>query len=164
VHVEGGQRWKIKPSRKFVYRDFPSNQPRTLFRSEWKPIFGKILETPGLVIPTHEREIDDAFVKRSYTSATRFLRENYNYIFEGPEESTESLLISMWSKKVRRKDTAKLAPLNPKNKPRRSYVRLPGVRRKRRKVHRRGYDRQGIVEEAGEHVEVGNGSEGEPDT
>ena len=77
---------------------------------------------------------------------TRFLRENYNYIFEGPEESTESLLISMWSKKVRRKGIAKLVPLNPKNKPRRSYVRLPRVRRKRREVHRRGYDRKGMVE------------------
>ena len=74
------------------------------------------------------------------------------------------MLISMWSKKVRRKGIAKLAPLNPKNKLRRSYVRLPGVRRKRRKVHRRGYGRHGMVEEDGENVEVGNSFEGEPDT
>ena len=70
----------------------------------------------------------------------------------------------MWSKKVRRKGIAKLAPLNPKNKPRRSYVQLPGVRRKRRKVHLRGYDKQGMVKEVGGNVKVGNGSEGEPDT
>ena len=78
MHVEGGQIWKIKPFRKFFYCDFPSNQPRTLFRSEWKPIFGKIMEAPGLVIPTHERKINDTFVGSSYASATRFLRENYN--------------------------------------------------------------------------------------
>ena len=84
--------------------------------------------------------------------------------FEEPEESTESLLLSMWLKKVRRKGIAKLAPLNPKNKLGLCYVRLPGVRRKRRKVHRRGYDRQGMVEEVGGDVEGDNGSEGEPDT
>ena len=98
----------MKPFGKFVYHNFPSNQPRILFRSWWKPIFGKIMETPDLVIPTHEREIDDAFVKSSYASATRFLSENCNYIFEGPKESTESLLISMWPKRVRQKDIAKL--------------------------------------------------------
>ena len=70
----------------------------------------------------------------------------------------------MYVQNHRGKGIAKLAPLNPKNKPRPSYVRLPEVRRKRRKVHRRGYDRQGMVEEVGENVEVGNGSEGEPDT
>ena len=122
------------------------------------------METPGLVIPMHKRKIDNAFVESSYASVARFLRENYIYMSEGPKKSTKSLLISMWLKKVLRKDLAQLAPPNPKNKLRRSYVQLPGVRRKRRKVHRRGYDRQGMVEEVGENVEVGNGSEGEPDT
>ena len=42
------------------------------------------METPGLNIPTNEREIDDVFVKSSYDSATRFLRENYSYILTGP--------------------------------------------------------------------------------
>ena len=91
------------------------------------------------------------------------------YIFEGPEGSTEGFLISIWSKKVRRsvvlkhgtsQDIAKLAPPNSKNKPRRSYVRLPGVRRKRSKVPRRGYNRQTMVEEVGENVEGGDDSEG----
>ena len=68
----------------------------------------------------HERKIDDAFVESSYASTMRFLRENYNYMFEEPEESTENLLISMWPNKVRRKDITKLVPPNPKNKPRRS--------------------------------------------
>jgi len=67
---------------------------RTLFRSEWKPIFGKTMKTSGLVIPMHERKIDNAFVESSYASATRFLHENYSYIFEGPEGSTKSLLIN----------------------------------------------------------------------
>ena len=113
------------------------------------------MEAPGLVIPTHEREIDNAFVKSSYASTTRFLRENCKYMFEGPEESTERLLISMWSKKICRKDIAKLAPPNSKNKPRRSYIRLPGVRRKIRRVHPRGCDRQALVEEVGEECQGG---------
>ena len=49
------------------------------------------METPGLVIPMHERKIDNAFLKSSYTSVTRFLRENYSYIFQGPEGRTKSL-------------------------------------------------------------------------
>ena len=80
------------------------------------------MEAPGLVIPTPERGIDDAFVKSSYPSVIRFLRENCNYMFEGPTESTKSSLLRLWSKKVCRKDIAKLAPPNPKNKPRRSCV------------------------------------------
>ena len=107
VHVEGGQIWKIKSFRKFVYRNFPINQQRTLFRSEWKPIFGKTMETPGLVIPTHERKIDDAFIKSSYVSATRFLCENYSYTFEGPEGSTESSLISTWLKRIHQNEVLK---------------------------------------------------------
>ena len=46
----------------------------------------------------HEREIGDTFVESSYASATRFLHENYSYIFAGPKGSTESLLMYMWSK------------------------------------------------------------------
>ena len=81
---------------------------------------------------THEREIDDAFVKRSYVSATRFLRRNYSYMLRGPKGSTASLLISTWSKTVRRSEVlkydilqyiVKLEPSNPKNNPRRSYLR-----------------------------------------
>ena len=87
MYVAGGQRWKIKPFQKYMHGSFPSNQLRTLFRSEWKPIFEKMMETPGLVIPTHERKIEDAFVESSYTSATRFLRANYSYILRDPREA-----------------------------------------------------------------------------
>ena len=101
------------------------------------------METPGIVIPTHEREIDNTFVKSSSASGMRFLRENYSYIFEGPEGSTESFLISTWPKKVHwsvvRKhgtlqDIVKLVPPYPKDKPRRSYMQLPGVRRKKARL------------------------------
>ena len=81
---EGRQRQKIKQFWKFIYCNFPSNQLRTLFRSKRKPIFGKIMETPGLVIPMHKRKIDNAFVESSYVSATGFLCENYSYMFGGP--------------------------------------------------------------------------------
>ena len=76
LRVVGGQRWKIKPFRKFVSRDFPNSQLRTVFNTEWKTIFSKMMETPGLVIPTHEHNIDEAFVESSYASTTWFLREN----------------------------------------------------------------------------------------
>ena len=140
IHVEGDQRWKIKPYRKFIQRDFPNDQLKNIFRLEWKTIFEKMTETPGLVIPAHEHEIDDAFVESSYASATRYLRENYSYIFQGPAGSTESFLIGTWSRKVRRsevlkhgtpEDKAKLAPPNPKNRKRRGGVRKAGVRRKK---------------------------------
>ena len=53
----------------------------------------------GLVIHSMD-EIDDAFVQSSYASTTRSLCNDYNYIFEKPEESTKNLLTGMWSKKV----------------------------------------------------------------
>ena len=52
------------------------------------------MKTSSLVIPMHERKIGNTFVESSYASATRFLHENYSYIFEGPTRSTESLLIN----------------------------------------------------------------------
>ena len=57
-------------------------------------------------------------------------------------------------------DIAKLAPPNPNNKLRHSYMRLPGVRMKKGKVPWRGYDRKAMVEEVGENVEGGDRSEG----
>ena len=67
----------------------------------------------------------------SYASATRFLRENYTYIFNGPEGSTDNLLIGMWSKKVRRshvlkhgttQDIDKLATATPRNSQKRRGI------------------------------------------
>ena len=50
------------------------------------------METPGLIICSYD-EIGDVFVQNSYASAIRLLRENYNYIFEGPVGSTKNLPI-----------------------------------------------------------------------
>ena len=122
-------------------------------------------ETPGLVIPAQEHDIDDAFVESSYASATRYLRENYSYIFQGPEGSTEGFLIGTWSRKVRRsevlkhgtpEDKAKLAPPNPKNRKRRGGVPKAGVRRKKRKT----LSRHGTQMTDEEVEENGEGSEG----
>ena len=63
MHVEDRQQWKINPFRRFILRDFPSSQLRTVFNTKWKTIFSKMVETLGLVIPTHERNIDEAFVE-----------------------------------------------------------------------------------------------------
>ena len=97
------------------------------------------MEILGLDIPTKKREIADAFVKSSYASVTRFLRENYSYKFTGPEGSTNNLLIGTWSKQVRRsevlnhgtlQDIAKLATSTPRNRRKRGFERSAGVRRK----------------------------------
>ena len=170
VHVDGGQRWKIKPFRQFVSRDFPNRRLRITFSNEWKTIFGKMMETPGLVIPTHEHNIDDAFVENSYAGATEFLRENYSYIFEGPEGSSEGLLIGTWSKKIRRsmvlkhgtsEDISKLAPA-VRCRPKSGLQRLPGARRKRRKVPGRGRNSEAMIEDVGDGDEGGYGSEAAP--
>ena len=87
-------------------RDFLSNQLRTLFKNDLKIIFGKIMETPGLIICSYD-EIGDVFVQNSYASAIRLLRKNYNYIFEGPVGSTENLPIVTWSKKVGQSEVLK---------------------------------------------------------
>ena len=90
-----------------------------------------MVETPGLRIPTDVCEIDDAFVQSSYASAMRFLRNNYSYIFNGPEGSTDKLLISTWSKKVRRSHVLKhgttqdidtFATATPRNSPKRRGI------------------------------------------
>ena len=66
-----------------------------------------------------------------------------------------SLSINPWSKQVGRsevlkhgtlQDIAKLAPPNPKNKLRHSYVRLPGVRIEKGKVPWRGHASEGMTE------------------
>ena len=58
-----------------------------------------MIETPGLIIPGKD-DINNVFIQKNYAIVTRFVRKNYNYIFEGPEGSTKNLLIGEWSKNV----------------------------------------------------------------
>ena len=72
VHIDGQQKWRIKPYRFFVSREFPSKQPQTSYRYEWQPIFREMMKTPGLIIPKVVNNVDNAFVNSSYASATAF--------------------------------------------------------------------------------------------
>ena len=168
VHIDGQQKWRIKPYRFFVSREFPSKQPLSSYRYEWQPIFREMMKTPGLRIPKDPRDIDDAFVEKSYADATAYLRDSYSFIFSGPDGSIENLLIGTWSKKVRRsyaikhgtaEDVANLPPATARNKTKRAgIVRRAGPLRNKRKCPRRGEGRGAIIrrieEAAGEQAEV----------
>ena len=167
VHIDGGQKWRIKPYRHFVRRNFPSKKLKDEYRFEWQPVFREMMKAPGLVIPKDPRDVDDAFVESSYAVATAFLREKYSFIFAGPDGSTENLLIGTWSKKVRRSfvpmhgipdDIANLPPATARNnKKRAGTVRVSRPYRNKRKCPRRGEGRGTIIrrieEAAGEQAE-----------
>ena len=167
VHIEGGRMWKIKPYRFFIPKDFHSQQLRNLFNIEWKPIFSRMMETPGLKIPA---DVDDAFVESSYASTTTFLREKYSYIFSGPEGSTDNFLIGTWSRKIRRshvlkhgtvEDIRNLPDPGPRNRSKPpGIVRQLGPLRKKRKCPPRGKSRQSVIQELGDGPEEIN-EEGE---
>ena len=169
VHIDGEQKWRIKPYRLFVCRDFPSKQPLTSYRYEWQPIFREMMKTPGLDIPEDPHDIDDAFVEKSYADATAYLRDRYSFIFSGPDGSTENLLIGTWSKKMRRsyvikhgteEDISKLPPATARNMVKRAGVaRTSGPLRKNRKVPRRGESRGAMMQ----RLEEGAGAEAEGD-
>ena len=161
VHIDGGQKWRIKPYRKFVSRELPSKKLQERYRYEWQPIFREMMKTPGLVIPKDVRDVDDAFVERSYASATAFLRDKYSFIFAGPDGSTENLLIGTWSKKVRwsyvvkhgtPEDIAKLPPPTARNMSKRPGPRKSGPFKKKRKCPHRGESRGAIVRRLEEAV------------
>jgi len=122
-----------------------------------------MMRTPGLVIPKDVHDVDD------YASATDFLRENYSFIFAGPDGSTENLLIGTWSKKVRRsyvvkhgtsEDITKLPSATVRNKIKRAGIpHKSGPLKKKRKCPHRGESRGAIVrrlEEAGSAGEEGD--------
>eukprot|EP00581_Thalassiosira_minuscula_P014100 CAMPEP_0183720094 /NCGR_PEP_ID=MMETSP0737-20130205/12806_1 /TAXON_ID=385413 /ORGANISM="Thalassiosira miniscula, Strain CCMP1093" /LENGTH=674 /DNA_ID=CAMNT_0025949905 /DNA_START=270 /DNA_END=2291 /DNA_ORIENTATION=+ len=62
IHFDGTKKWWIKPYRKLCHSDLHSAQLKNAFTTEWKPIFTKMMEAPGLEIPTELKDIDEAFV------------------------------------------------------------------------------------------------------
>ena len=154
--MDGTQQWLIKPYRRFVGTDFPYQSQKDNFRMEWKPIFSKMMEAPGLKIPVKLELIDESFVQESYKLATEFLKSAYSYIFDAPASCTSSYTIGTWSYKIKRSvvrqqgnqaDIDQLPGFTPRNKRRynkthvhrkpRRKIRLV-QRRNERKVHRGG--------------------------
>ena len=151
VHIDGGKRWVIKPYRKLIGRDLPSKALSNQLRSEWRPIFCKMMETPGLEIPTHEREITEEFLESSYALATDYLRSCASYIFKVPPAIVADYTVGTWSKKVKRsfikkfgtqEDIARLPPVTARNRSHRSKMtRQVNKRRLTNKVCKKGQSR-----------------------
>ncbi len=72
----------VKPYCKLSGCDLHSKELKNEYKLNWKPIFSKMMEAPGLTIPHNLADVDEAFVQTSYTIATEFLKENYSYIFK----------------------------------------------------------------------------------
>ncbi|KAL7553258.1 hypothetical protein ACHAWF_016513 [Thalassiosira exigua] len=100
VHTVGRHRWKVKPYRKFRSKDLHSERLKYLLKNEWTPIFSKMMETPGLIIPDDD-DVDEAFVLSSFELATEYLRRNFSYIFKSATaEKVDKYTLGTWSHKI----------------------------------------------------------------
>jgi hypothetical protein len=101
VHVDGDSKWLIKPYRKFIGKELPSEILSNQLQSEWRPIFCKMMETPGLDIPPNVSDIDKEFLETSYRLATDYLQNCVSYIFNAPTAIVADYSITTWSRKLR---------------------------------------------------------------
>lgn len=155
VHFDGGRSWRLKPYRKFSGRDLHSKALRDVYRAEWKPIFGAMMEAPGLSIPSNRDDIDEAFVQSSYAIATDHLKSRFSYMFRKSAAIVSSYTIGTWSHKTKpsvvRKygtasDVARLSPTTPRNNPHRTKRTFTQQRRRRvRKVAKAGAGRRAAM-------------------
>ena len=103
VHIEGsGQQWRIKPYRYLKGCDLHSKHLQDMFKLNWKPIFSKMMEAPGLNIPNNVKDIDEAFVTSSYALATEYLKSCFSYIFKSTDGLINSYALGTWSYKIKR--------------------------------------------------------------
>ena len=84
-----------------------SKQLKDDFKVNWKPIFTKMEEAPGLTIPSHNN-IDKSFIQTSYTIATDYLRDEcYSYMFASGDAVVCDYTIGTWSFKTKRSKVLK---------------------------------------------------------
>ena len=134
-----GITWQLPPFRHLKGTAFtPEN--RRILNGEWKPIFTKMMEAPGLhPIP---EQVTEQFIHDSFGLATQFLQEQYSYIFTHPPDVLAAYKLGTWSKKIKRsevekygteEDKQKLPPPTAFNKKRTQKERLvPRAQRPRR--------------------------------
>jgi hypothetical protein len=157
IHIDGVQRWRVKPYRKLLGKDIYSESQRNIFKNEWKPIFSKMMDAPGLRIPKNMDEITDDFVRESYEIATAYLKSLFEYIFlNKPEGATDSYTIGTWSFKIKvsevqkhgtDNDKAKLplrTPSNQQHKTKRTIT--PSKRQRPPKITKKGTSRKRALE------------------
>jgi len=63
------------------------------FSGEWKPIFSKMMSSPGVEIPHHVENTTKDILRSSYAMATVYLRENFSYMFQQPDDTVSKYTI-----------------------------------------------------------------------
>lgn len=121
--VYEGITWHLPPFRQLKGIHFTAEN-RKIYHNEWKPIFLKMMETPGLVIP---EQVSEQFITESFERATEHLKNNFSYIFESPPDVVAGYRLGTWSKKTKysqvmkhgtEEDKQKLPPPTASNKKR----------------------------------------------
>lgn len=133
VHEYGSRKYLIKPFRELGSGELHSKELKNVCKLSWRPIYKKMMEAPGLDLPEIADHISGALVQSSYEKATDYLKAQFSYIFEAPEEKVEKYRLSTWSAKIKpshvRKegneaDIAKLPPPTGVNQPHKTKRRL----------------------------------------
>ena len=167
VHFDGGRSWRLKPYRRFSGRDLHSKALQDVHRAEWKPIFGAMMEAPGLSLPSDRDDIDEAFVQSSYAIATDHLKSRFSYIFRKSAGIVSSYTIGTWSHKIKpsvvrkygtESDLARLPPATPRNNPHRTKPTFTQRRRRQvRKVAKAGAGKRATMALVESDEEEGDG-------
>ena len=121
--VYNNKTFKTKPFHMMKGTDLPKSL-RAEFDTKWKPIFKKMMEAPGLIVPD---VVDEAFVQSSFVAATEYLKSTVSYIWKKAKDEGQlsKYSIGTWSRKVARSeimkwgmedDKAKLPPSTAYNK------------------------------------------------
>jgi hypothetical protein len=90
---------EIKPFHYLKRRDFKSAVLQVAFSGEWKLIFSKVMSAPGVEIPHRVEDVTEDVLRSSYAMATAYLKENFSYIFQQPDDIVSKHTIGTWSKK-----------------------------------------------------------------
>ncbi len=69
------------------------------FSGEWKPIFSKTISAPGVEKPHRVEDITEDILRSRYATATAYLKENFSYTFQQPDDTVLKYTIGTWSKK-----------------------------------------------------------------
>lgn len=105
-------------------KDLPRKELVNELDTKWKPIFRKMMEAPGLVIPA---EVDEDFVQSSFCAATNYIKSTVSYIWIRAKDKGQisKYTIGTWSRKVAcseilkhgtAEDKARLPPSSARNK------------------------------------------------
>ena len=104
--VVDNKTYMIKPFSHLKGSDLPWKELVNELDTKWKPIFRKMAEALGLVIPA---EVDDEFVQTSFHVATEYLKATVSYIWirAKDEGQLSKYTIGTWSRKVARSEILK---------------------------------------------------------